>query len=347
MNDQQFTAFMQGLQQQSAQQAQTLANTLQQQQAALSLVQQQLSGQQKSPAAAAAAPHAHRVKIPAASNFAGTANHLDGWLREMRQQFDYYQYTADDVQVAMAAAQLRGSALDWWAALPSAEQNPLRASFAAFEQALRARFQPINSAQTARLALDSLRQSAKQSVADYISSFRRLLVSVPSMSEDDKVHRFVQGLRSTIQQPLIVHGVDTLDKAIAMASRVGSLGQYAASSAAAAAQSHGDAMDLSNIEGLERQTDESSTEDSAAPVTRAELQKMHQQLLAAMQQQRGSGGKRPPFGRGDRRGPPRVPGLTEQQVRERLDGNLCFVCGEAGHRKYDCPQNKQKNQSGN
>ena len=306
-----------------------------------------------------AVPHAHRVKIPAASNFAGTANHLDGWLREMRQQFDYYEYNADTVQVAMAAAQLRGSALDWWAALSSPEQSPLRSSFVAFEQALRARFQPINSAQTARLALDSLRQGAKQSVADYISSFRRLLVAVPDMSDADKVHRFVQGLRCAIQQPLIVHGVDTLDKAIAMASRVGSLGLYAASSAAAAAHSHGDAMDLSNIEGLEQQTDENSTGDPAAPVTRAELQAIRQlsqqqfkQLLNAMQYQRGAGagnrgGKRPPFGRGDHRGPPRVPGLSDEQVRERLDGNLCFMCGEAGHRKYDCPQNKQKNQSGN
>jgi hypothetical protein len=68
-----------------------------------------------------------------------------------------------------------------------------------------------------------------------------------------------------------------------------------------------------------------------------------------MQQQRGPsggnrGGARAPFVRGGRRDQrtPRVPGLTVQQVQERMDRSLCFVCGEAGHRKYDCPQNKEK-----
>jgi hypothetical protein len=320
-----------------------------QMQAQLQQLQAAQQQQQQQAAAAPAASSVRRAKIPAASNFAGTASMLDGWLREMRQQFDWYQYTADSEQVAMAAAQLRGVALDWWAAqLSSAEQSALRNSFSAFEQALRARFQPVNSAQTARLALDSLRQGAKQSAADYISSFRRLLVAVPDMSEADKVHRFVQGLRGSTQQHLIVHGVDTLDKAIAMAARVGSLGLFAASSAAAAgysSSSNSNAMDLTNIE-----SEEPDDGDDTAPVTRAEFR----QFLNAMQQQRQGGmagadqrgGKRPPFGRGDRRGVPRVAGLSEQEVRKRLDERLCFVCGEAGHRRADCPESKA-NQSGN
>jgi hypothetical protein len=217
-----------------------------------------------------------------------------------------------------------------------------RGSFAAFETALRKRFQPVNSAQTARLALDALRQGTRQSVAEYINSFRRLLVSVPDMSEADKVHRFVQGLRGPIQQHLIVQGVATLDAAISMAARVGALGQFAAASSNLAAPAS-DAMDLNalgfddaGVGGLEQESDMPAD----APVTRAEFQ----QLLAAMQQHRG--GKRAPFGRGNR-GTHKVPGLSAQQVRERLDGGLCFVCGQADHRKHDCSQNKSKQHSGN
>jgi hypothetical protein len=67
-----------------------------------------------------------------------------------------------------------------------------------------------------------------------------------------------------------------------------------------------------------------------------------------MQQARSSNnGKRAPFGRGNRGGFPRVSGVSEQQIRERLDAGTCLVCGEAGHRKFECPQNKSKNQSGN
>jgi hypothetical protein len=298
--------------------------------------------------AAAASATQHRTKIPAASNFSGTASTLDGWLREMRQQFDWYKYIADAEQVAMAAAQLRGNALDWWAAqLKPAEQAALRLSFAAFEQALRARFQPINSAKMARHALDTLRQGAKQPVHDYTSSFRRLLTPLPDMSEADRVHCYTRGLRPALQLRLVENDPATLDAAISLATRLGSLSQFAASSAPAGqSYGHGDgnAMDLSNIEGLE-QTD-GGDDDAAAPVTRGELQKMQRQLLNAMQQHRsgnGAGnrdGKRAPFGRGSR-GPPRVPGLSPQQVRERMDAGLCFLCGEAGHRKYDCPENKQ------
>ena len=104
-------------------------------------------------------------------------------------------------------------------------------------------------------------------------------------------------------------------------------------------------MDLNNIEGFEQETDSSDTAPDV-PVTRAELHTMQKQLLAAMQQQRGGPSKRAPFGRGDR-GAPRVPGLSAQQVRERLDGGLCFACGQPGHRKQDCPQYKSQQQSGN
>jgi hypothetical protein len=81
--------------------------------------------------------------------------------------------------------------------------------------------------------------------------------------------------------------------------------------------------------------------DSSAPVTHAELR----QLLSAMQHQRkGDGNRR--AGRGGRpRGPPRVAGLSEEQVRERLEAGACFACGKPGHRKADCPTNQP--QSGN
>jgi hypothetical protein len=368
MDSNQFQQMMQFMTNQQAAQQQQLVAALQQVQH-----QQQMAAAAAAAAAppAAAPAQAARPRIPAASSFSGSASHLDGWLREMKQQFEWYRHTADAEQVALAAAHLKGVALDWWSSLavpaaPAAapggyasEQARLRASFDAFEAALRGRFQPVNSAQTARLALDALRQGARQSVHDYISAFRRLLVPLSDMSERDRVHRFVQGLRGPVQQHLIIHDVATLDAAISMAARVGSLTQYAAASSAAphaAATAGGDAMELSQldqtgVEGLEQETgDSGGPPDSDAPVSRAELHKMHQQLLAAMQQQRSGASKRAPFGRGDRRnGAPRVPGLSVQQVRERMDSGLCLVCGQPGHRKYDCPQqqSQSKHQSGN
>jgi hypothetical protein len=341
-------------------------NMLQQQAAAAPAAAAALAAQTAAAALAqAAVPRApSRTKIPAASNYAGSAHTLDNWLREMQQQFEWYCYNTDAERVAMAAAQLRGSALDWWSTLAMDSKQSLRASFAEFELALRKRFQPVDSAKSARLALDSLAQGAKQSVHDYTTQFRRLLTAVPSMSADDRVHRYVQGLRPAVRSLLLLQDVRTLDDAIASAARIGSLSQYASHAAASSAPSSSSPMDLSVMQDLFALTGVGAADDDVAsddrdaassdssPVTRAELRHMHQQLLNAMQsQRRGPAGHS--FGRGGRgpgRGAPRVSGLSEQQVRERLDAGTCFACGKPGHRKADCPTAGRadgKHQSGN
>ncbi len=312
-------------------------------------------------AAAARAPS--RTKIPAASNYAGSAHTLDNWLREMQQQFEWYGYNSDAERVAMAAAQLRGSALDWWSTLEDSKQS-LRASFALFEQALRKRFQPVDSAKTARLALDSLTQGGRQSVHDYTTQFRRLLTAVPSMSADDRVHRYVHGLRPAVRSLLLLQDVRTLDDAIASAARIGSLSQYASHAATSSGLSSSSPMDLTVMQDLFALTgagvadddvgmdDRDASASDSTPVTRAELRHMHQQLLNAMQgQRRGPAGQSSGRGgRGPGRAAPRVSGLSEQQVRERLDAGTCFACGKPGHRKAECPTAGKadgKHQSGN
>jgi hypothetical protein len=353
----------------TAEQAHALIAALVQQN---SLLQQQAAAAPAVAAAAAAHPAAapRRTKIPPASNYAGSTHTLDNWLREMQQQFEWYGYNSDAERVAMAAAQLRGAALDWWSTLASADKQTLTSSFEEFGKSLRARFQPVNSAQTARLALDSLAQGAKQPVHDYTAVFRRLLTAVPTMSEEDRVHRYVQGLRPSVRSLLLLQGATTLDDAISKAARIGSLGQYAsAASAVGHSSSSGSSpMDLSAMQDLFALTgmtpggsadseagDDSGVDaavaDPSAPVTRAELRQMHQQLLSAMQHQRKGSNNRRSGRDGKPRGPPRVAGLSEQQVRERLDAGACFACGKPGHRKADCPTNKAKTdgqyQSGN
>ena len=44
-------------------------------------------------------------------------------------------------------------------------------------------------------------------------------------------------------------------------------------------------------------------------------------------------------GGGKPRGPPE--GLDHATYEERLDQRLCFICGESGHRAYQCPQKKE------
>ena len=98
------------------------------------------------------------------------------------------------------------------------------------------------------------------------------------MSAADRVHRFLQRLAPRAAGALrIEHDVTSLDDAITLAARIGSLSQFAASAAARTAPSaparSGDAMDLSHvalcgIEGLEWPTTGEDPEEGATPARR-------------------------------------------------------------------------------
>ena len=337
---------------------QQMQQQMQQQHQQIMLLQQQLQQQpppqqqqpqQQQPAAAA--PRVERPRLPPPSQYDGrSAVALDGWLRELQQQFEWYATDDDAGRLRFAGALLKGTALDWWSSLSDAVHQPAGAgvdslrptTYVDFVARLRGRFQPINSAQTARVQLDELRQGPKQSVHDYISAFRALLVRVPDMSEGDRVHRFLRGLRSNVATQLRIQGVSNLDAAISMAARVGSIAEFGSSSnigpqhssvtPASAASSSSDAMELDNIEGLDRETDGSSS--SSAPVTQAQLTA----LINAMKSERGSNRSK-----GTKTGPKDVTAaiakrfkLTPEQVREHFDKGQCFNCDGTGHSSRAC-----------
>ncbi len=290
-------------------------------------------------AAAASAPAANAPRLrlsdlPKYDGRSGAA--LDNWQLEMEQQFAFCNITegADAQHVAAGAATFKEGALQWWASLP----QPRPATWEALLAALRERFQPVTTADLARKKLDALQQGAKQSVHDYITAFRRLLMSLPDMSPADSLHRFLSGLRAPIATQLRINGVKTLEASIAMAARVGTLGELAsaapASSSSSSAAGGSTDMELDAIEGLEPETGASPAD------VRAEMLA----LLNAMREERsgpprsGRGGR---SGDRDRRGGlPRFEGIAPELVKQRMDAKQCVGCGKEGHRAINCPQRK-------
>lgn len=303
---------------------------------------------QQAPQAAAAPAPARGAPAPRAPQLAlydGRASTLDDWLSKLEQQFDWYGYDAshDADRIRFAAVNLTGAALDWWRHLAARPTT-----WAALATALRARFQPVTTADSARARMHALVQG-RSPAHDYVSAFRRLLVAVPDMSEADRVFLFLRGLQPAIATQLRVHGVTTLDAAVAMAVRIGSLRDMHPAGAAPSpfSPTSSDAMDvnalLDGVEGLEQETDtDAPGELGDAPVTRAEFQ----QLLNAMRDERragaagrgaGSGGSR---GRPQPRGLPRIAHLTPQQVSEHMEAGKCFGCGSKEHQSRQCPRRK-------
>jgi hypothetical protein len=170
------------------------------------------------PAPAAAAPRGG-PRLPPPAPFEGSAVKLDDYSADMQQQFSWYAIVADPDKVRFGVGFLRGAARDWWTNLAAGAQP---ATWDELIAALRARFQPVTTAETARAKLHSLSQG-KASAHDYISAFRRLLVAVPDMAEADRLFAFTRGLNPAIAMQIRVQGIATLEQAIAMATRIGGL----------------------------------------------------------------------------------------------------------------------------
>ena len=292
---------------------------------------------------AASAPPTARgpaLRIAPPAHYDGSTPPLDDWLASMRQQFAWYQMTSDAEQVRAAAAHLKGPALDWWEH-PAAAAGP-PTTWLAVDAGLRARFQPITTADTARIRLATLEQG-KHSINDYVAIFRRLIVAVPTMDVESQMFQFTRGLRPALYMHLRQAMPATLEAAIALAVRMGTAAPSASSSGSGSS-----AMDLSallaELDG--REAESSATTPAEAPVTRSEFTT----LLAAIQQsnyrrggdsagnsrgaQGASGGFQGP------RGLPRIKGFSPEKVKDYMDSNRCFGCHKTGHGSRECPLRK-------
>jgi hypothetical protein len=322
---------------------QHMAEQLQQQQnAGLQQLQQQLQEQQAQAAAngavgSPAQPRGNEPRLSAPPQYDGrTAGGVDVWLRELRKQFDWYGATmqTDAQRIRHGAAHLGGIALDWWESIELS--RPV--TWQAFGDALRTRFQPANSADAARAALDKLRHQPHQLVHEYTVEFRRLLTALPRMHEGDQVYRYVSGLQPRLAGLVRLQGPATIADAIAFAARVdgtmsapeagappvaGGSSSSAASggsqgSGGAAAASAGVPMDINAVWAIVASMREEQVRG------KMELYA----LRAAVGAGAGAGAK------------PRAPFVSNEQIQERRDRGACFACGEVGHRKFDCPRRK-------
>jgi hypothetical protein len=319
------TAMQQMVQQMVEQQMQQRMQQMQQQ-ADQAAAQQQRAAAAVAPSAAPAV----RPRLPAPATFEGRAETLDEWIADINQQISWYTMGEAEI-IRFAGGFMRGAARDWMTSLGTPPNT-----WAQLQGALRTRFQPVSSADIARGKLLTLVQG-KQSVHEYVDAFRRLLIRVPSMSNDDRLFQFIRGLRPTIGVQLRVHGVTTVSDAIAMASRIGGISDVQQQGGAVPSSSVPMELDaLDGIEGLEADT--STATD--APITRGELQ----QLLNAIREgRRGTGASSNSNnsngnGRYVPRGLPTHPNLTPDQVREYMEAGKCFGCGSKDHRGRQCPK---------
>jgi len=123
-----------------------------------------------------------------------------------------------ETKISFAATFFSGTAAAWWYTLVGT--NTIPTTWEEFENALIAEFVPFDSVQRSR---DKLRRLVQRtSVTSYLAEFRNIILTIPGMSEGEKVDRFSQGLKPNIRLEVMKAGAQTMTDASKIALNVDS-----------------------------------------------------------------------------------------------------------------------------
>ena len=151
-----------------------------------------------------------KLKIPTPGKFDGRRDPdtIRAWLYEYNN-YAAFHALSDRRKITMIPYFLLGSAATWWASLQNNREVP--ATWEAVENLIKTEFLPLNYINRLRSQLFTLRQTT--SVANYSSTFRRLLINLPSMDKDVMLHLYVAGLKQETRLAVEMQEPTTLNEA--------------------------------------------------------------------------------------------------------------------------------------
>ena len=174
-------------------------------------LQQQLDnlGNQNQGQAPVANPPAIRFKPDQPANYSGNRSEsLTSWLFQMERYFQLCEIPGE-THVAFASTFLKNHAVIWWQTIcEQLENQPEDDHWRLFREGLQAQFEPVNATKTARARLDQLKQ--KTSVLMYNTEFRQLILQLPNMHEEDRIHAYLKGLKPHVAQQVAMHQPNNL-----------------------------------------------------------------------------------------------------------------------------------------
>jgi Ty3 transposon capsid-like protein/Zinc knuckle len=140
---------------------------------------------------------------------------IDTWIFKI-EQYATLNPMPVEKQIPFAASYLTDNAATWWRyTFTELEKKNEEWQWIDFTRHIRAQFRPISTEKAARNRLNNLRQTA--SVTNYVNLFKTTVLDIPSMSEEDRMDRFLRGLKPEIHERVALQGPNSLDEACSMA----------------------------------------------------------------------------------------------------------------------------------
>ena len=139
-------------------------------------------------------------KIPTPECFFGKKDEdLDGFLHQLEEHFELAAVTSDTTRIRLAALCLRGAARTWYTSTGVFEPGEI-GTWERFTEEIKAHFSPLNQSKMARDKLHGLVQDG--SVSSYTYEFRTLSVKVTDLSDSERYHRYIGGLKHYIRREI-------------------------------------------------------------------------------------------------------------------------------------------------
>lgn len=246
------------------------------------------------------------------------------WLFEVQSYLDISRVPFEE-RVQLVGSYLKESAGLWYKYVYEESitiGSPL--TWEEFRSKFLARFRPIESGKTARVALASLRQT--HSVQQYCSLFQQYVTLTPDMAETDKVFAFQNGLKPNIAREVDVRDPQNLTQAMNFAIRADARNSllfrnsYAANNNNKMVGSRPIPMEVDNV-NFEQPEDDYSYSN--------ELPALNATYVQRSSESRSSQPKRVELSAADR----------ERCMKERR----CFNCKKVGHSSRQCRGVHSKN----
>jgi len=180
---------------------------------------------------------------------------VNAWLYQVEMYLNLQQLNnsempiEENTKVSFASTLLKGNAANWWYMLVQSGQAP--GQWDAFVAKVRSEFIPQDSVDRSRDKLRNMRQ--RTSVLAYLNEFRNTVISIPGISEDEKLDKFVAGLKPEVMIDVKKSRPADLETAAKIAltvdSALFSTGMYNYSNFRGSSSSGPQPMDIGNIEG--------------------------------------------------------------------------------------------------
>ena len=161
------------------------------------------------------------MRLPALDTFAGRKGEdLEAFLFQLNEHMDATGVRDNTMRMRIAGMSLRGSAKTWYAYVrnPSTPVAERVETYEEFVEGLRAHFTPMDPVKIARDQLADLKQTG--SVRDYTARFRELNTRIPKMSEDERLDRYVRGLKPRTRREVEIREPATYNDAAKLAEKL-------------------------------------------------------------------------------------------------------------------------------